>query len=143
MKLTRTGPLFKEIDVSETSKDPFEKFLLDPPADTVESLRALCERTSEQNYDRESALRAELYATHGWPPALIKAAEDDFTYTAWIDGIGAVEFESAKLLPFGWVHLVGPKPCDLAGSDPRFASHWRRGLDVRLSAIKWVADGGH
>ena len=141
----QTEHLFRENDVGQMSDlgDPFEQPLADRLPETIETVRAKLHAAQDRQFAHEEERQNALFTAYQWPPALMKACVDEFEYTAWIDGVGAVEFTSANVLPGGWVHLNNPKPCDVTGSDPRIANRWQRGLDVRVSAIRWVADGGH
>ena len=86
------------------------------------------------------------FEDYGWPPALVKATADPFEYTAGVTGLGTLMFESAEYVSPQWVRLVNArffsagKP---AYGSPSLCNHWQRGVEVRVSAIKWVADGGH
>lgn len=115
--------------------DPFNP-TVDPDAPCGRTLR---DHAEEQKHDIESR---SLEAA-GWPSSLIKAVFDPFEYTAGVQGLGVIEFESARVDSPGWVHLISPHTSEVVGPNPAHAAHWQRGIDVRLSAILWVADGGH
>jgi hypothetical protein len=76
----------------------------------------------------------------GFPPALMKATMDHFQYAAEIRGLGVVEFDEASpCAAEGWVHLYG-----LVGKGEKELPYpFRRGIDVRLEDIRWIADCPH
>jgi hypothetical protein len=86
------------------------------------------------------------YRDLGWPDHLIKAANDPFIYAAYVDGMGVILFTEADVAGVGWVHLKGiqdhEKSCggfwDQTNREHRM--NFERGVDVRLDAIRWVAD---
>jgi hypothetical protein len=106
----------------------------------------------EQSDDPMDALESTLLPL-GWPPALVKACADPFTYACQLRTGLIVHFESA--IPSrhaDWVHLRGSH---LSSNGPVVEPpvfmrntefmHGRpmsfdRGLDVRVADIVWVAD---
>ena len=64
--------------------------------------------------------------------ALQKAYADPFTYELMLSTGLAITFEQADHLPDGWVHLREPKTAE--------GREFKRGLDVRLEHIVYVAD---
>lgn len=82
----------------------------------------------------------------GWPPALIKAAQDTFRYHCGLRGGRMLCFEMAELLPNGWVRLeVSPSEMGIGDTHLRECddAHLNRGVEIRVSEIVWVADSGH
>lgn len=85
------------------------------------------------------------FESYGWPPALVKATADQFEYTAGVTGLGTLTFESAEYVSPQWVRLVNARHFSLGEpvpGCPSLSDRWQRGLEVRVSAITWVADGG-
>jgi hypothetical protein len=85
----------------------------------------------------EHERRLEQLQQWGWPPSLIKASEDEFEYAAFVEGIGVIWFSSVTPLNANWVHL---KFENIEEKEPGRPFAFDRGVDVRLDAIKWVAD---
>lgn len=78
---------------------------------------------------------------YGWPPALAKASCDPFFYAAFVEDLGVVIFTDAEHVSPGWVRLMPAEPDHYDSSDiERLPFAFDRGVEVRLSSIKWVAD---
>ena len=74
-----------------------------------------------------------------YPYALLKAVCAPFTYAASIQGLGVVEFESARICG-DWVMLF---PGNHDGIEAEFKGliyPFPRGIEVLLTNILWVAD---
>ena len=74
-----------------------------------------------------------------YPYALLKAVCDPFSYAASIQGLGIVEFESARIRG-DWVVLF---PGYNGGAEAEFEGlHYPfpRGIGVPLASILWIAD---
>lgn len=69
-----------------------------------------------------------------WPPALIKATMDEFTYSLKLNSGDIFIFTSADYLNDDFVRLNNIK-----NSDKTF----NRGVEIRVSEIDWVADAPH
>lgn len=66
-----------------------------------------------------------------WPPALVKALSDEFTYMCELDCGDRYHFTRAQYLNTKFVRLV------FADKEP-----YPRGLEVRVDKIVLVSDGG-
>lgn len=122
--------------------------LRDDAPDERTPLERAADNAGPFGQEGEYPTEEELVA-YGWPAALAKAAVDPFAYTAGIAGLGIVAFESAHFLTPEWVRLAEAtlitvtEPWGPVTTRATIASRWARGLEVRVSAIIWVADGGH
>jgi len=75
-----------------------------------------------------------------WPTALIKATYDDFDYSAFIRGLGWIDFHSAVPLSRNWVRLTIPQPFQHADYPTLKDRCCERGLEVQVSDIIAVVD---
>jgi len=87
-----------------------------------------------------------------YPPALLKANADQFSYVLGLRDGTVVDFESAEIHG-EWITIIGvndtsglpgmSRESDDSGLDPDTSWKGRyclRGVDIRLSEIVWVAD---
>ena len=74
-----------------------------------------------------------------WPPALIKAREDNWDYAMGLMDGSVLLFSQATPHAGGqWVHLEEIRP--RSGPIAAVEINWDRGMDIRLAEIAWVSD---
>ncbi|MFA5379774.1 MAG: hypothetical protein WC455_28705 [Dehalococcoidia bacterium] len=103
--------------------------------------------------NEDNAPPAVCQACHlKYPPALLKANADQFSYVLGLRDGTVVDFESAEIHG-EWITIIGvndtsglpgmSRESDDSGLDPDTSWKGRyclRGVDIRLSEIVWIAD---
>ena len=93
---------------------------------------------NERRVVRDDDPMREFMRESGWPPALVKAVRDNFSFALMLRDSSLIYFTHAERVPGSheWVHLDDPECSNGPVSLP-----FGRGLDVRVADIMWVADG--
>lgn len=80
---------------------------------------------------------------YNWPFALAKASFDHFEYAAFVVNLGVVLFTDVEYVSPEWVMLKLIDPDDYPAHYEKIGKplcQFPRGIEVRLSDIRWVAD---
>lgn len=75
-----------------------------------------------------------------WPPALVKATCDPFSYSAFIRGLGWIDFGGASAISKRWVSLDIEQPFRPDDYPSLKGRCCERGLQVQVSDIIAVVD---
>lgn len=78
-----------------------------------------------------------------WPPSLVKAIDDEFDYGLQLRNGAIIYFTRAEYVSDDWVRVFPLDEVEDAGRTPFDRpplQYSRRGVEVRVSAIEWVAD---
>lgn len=92
------------------------------------------------NQDLRDVLHKITPKQYGYPPALVKACEDQFDYRLRLRTGELIRFSEAEPVSPEWVHLNTANLYKVPPSMDEGRLDCPRGLDVRLDAIVWVQD---
>jgi len=94
--------------------------------------------TIEDELAKHAAECREKLQTEEVPDALLKALMDPFSYALGLKDGSVIHFHEAHIAGPGWIRLIS--------DDDKFSFHrcrCERGLEIRLSDIRWIADAPH